>query len=235
MSFVSQNHKLCFIHVPKAGGSSISEALKKSVPAVIYSRKRQFGSEYPDPYRWSGSGHHTILDYQQEFKRSPDWSFAIIRNPYERCVSAFMVHSDYGKKYYSQGATDERMLHEWEKYLIFCENWNKSRSKIFRRNNSTLDSSYGFFHSGPAIHMLPSHYMISIEDKIAVNKLVAMRDIHKIPSIVEHHTGIKIFNILHENKSDSKNFYDLFLTNENKRIIERIYGKDFELYERAHE
>ena len=237
MSFISWDHKLCFIHIPKSGGTSVSEALKSSIMATdLQPSHNQVQIVRPGHgHRWNGHGHCTILDYQQEFKRLPGWSFAIIRNPYERCVSAFMVHSDYGKKYYSQGATDERMLHEWEKYLIFCEDWSKSRSKIFRCNNSTLDSSYGFFHSGPAIHMLPSHYMISIEDKIAVNKLVAMRDIHKIPSIVEHHTGIKMFNILHENKSDSKNFYYLFLTNENKRIIERIYRKDFELYERAHE
>ena len=230
MSFVSTDHKLCFIHIPKAGGTSVSEALRSSMAGTWMEPHRTLNC---DPYRWQGSGHFTIADYHEEFKRMPDWSFAIIRNPYERVVSAFMVHSDYGKKYYSQGATDERMLHEWEKYLIFCESWNKSRLAILKDNSILCPQRLP--QSGPAVHMLPSHYMISINGKVAVNKLIAMRDIHKIPSIVEHHTGIKMFNILHENKSDSKNFYNLFLNNKNKRTIERIYREDFKLYEMAHE
>lgn len=222
---------MCFIHIPKAGGTSVSEALSRSCTSLTPLWRQNRGH---DPYRWRGSGHYTITDYHDEFGRLPGWSFAIIRNPYERVVSAFMVHSDYGKKYYSQGATDERMLHEWEKYLIFCENWNKSRSAILK-DNSILEPTTNRPQSGPAIHMLPSSYMVSIDGRVVVNKLVAMRDIHKIPSIIEHHVGIKTFNVLHENKSDSKNFYNLFLNNKSKRTIERIYRKDFELYEMAHE
>ncbi len=229
MSFVSWNHKLCFIHIPKSGGTSVSEALKASVPAAHYHRPSML-----DPNRWTGSGHCTIYDYQQEFKRNPDWSFAIIRNPYERCVSAFMVHSDYGKKYHSQGATDERMLHEWNKFLIFCESWNKSKGAILREN-SIYDPTGRWYHSGPALHMLPSSYLVTINGRLAVDRLVAMRDINKIPSIVEQHTGIKMFNVLHENKSESKNYYNLFLNNKSKTKIEQIYRSDFKLYEKAHE
>ena len=227
MSFVSLNHRLCFIHIPKAGGSSVSEALKKSVPTV----KNQHND-----HRWSGSGHYTIYDYREEFGRLPNWSFAIIRNPYERCVSAFMVHPDYGKKYHLLGADEKRMFHEWEKYLIFCERWNnEQRGQLYLPNRITSLSALGPNVQGPAIHALPANYLVTINGKIAVNTLVGMRDIKKIPALVQKHTGYQMLNVLHENKSDSAQYMNLLLTNDCKKVIERVYKEDFELYERAHE
>ena len=231
MSFASIDHRLCFIHIPKAGGSSISEALKKSVPSI--EKQHHLGT---NDYRWSGSGHHTIYDYKEEFGRLPDWSFAVIRNPYERCVSAFMVHPDYGKKYHLLGADEKRMFHEWEKYLIFCERWNnEQRGQIYLPNRVTSLSALGPNVQGPAIHALPASYLITINSRIAVNTLIGMRDIDKVPELVRRHTGYQMFNLLHENKSDSAQYMNLLLTNDCKKAIERVYKEDFELYERAHE
>ena len=62
-----------------------------------------------------------------------------------------------------------------------------------------------------------------------------MRDIKKIPALVQKHTGYQMLNVLHENKSDSAQYMNLLLTNDCKKVIERVYKEDFELYERAHE
>ncbi len=232
MSYVSVDHKLCFIHVPKAAGTSISESLVSSHPHLPLAPLKAWPG--PPPERWNGTGHFTINDYCSEFGRFPGWSFAIIRNPYERCASAFMVHPDYGKKMTQNNYAwdNNRLYHEWEKYLIFCENYINELPQFFRPNSIRGIGADRLFQ-GPAIHALPSHYMISIDNQVVVDKLISIENLEKIPSIIEKNTGIRIDKIDHKNRSDSNKYWDLLLTNKSKKIIERLYAKDFELYEGA--
>tara|TARA_R100000008_G_scaffold84742_1_gene72944 strand:- start:1702 stop:2319 length:618 start_codon:yes stop_codon:yes gene_type:complete len=203
MSFVDEDYKLCFIHVPKAAGTSVSEALKKNLLPVSY--------RHHNLYRWAGSGCSTLLDHQKDFNRLPDWSFAIIRNPYERCLSDWT---------FTRCAVlpELRYRDDWREYLDNCQSLNWSALHL-----AGDDSAY--------VGACPSHCFVSINGEIKVDTLIKMENINKVPQIIWENTGIRLGKIPSLNVTNSIRFMELLMDEESKRIIREIYAKDFELYE----
>jgi hypothetical protein len=70
---ISPKHKLAFIHIPKTGGKSIREALRNDDPDAHHVGK------------W-----HIAATTAKEMVDWDDYkSFAVVRNPWERVVSAY--------------------------------------------------------------------------------------------------------------------------------------------------
>lgn len=242
MSFVSEDHKLCFIHIPKSAGTSISNSLV-SLLRCLPGQSPPWGRRGIDAI-FAGRGHATIADYYTMFDSLPGWSFSMIRDPHKRCISAFMVHPDYGRKMMTKSfANNESMLYfAWEKYLDYCDVICKgdpllggvsTQPELLMKNSLLNRNGNRVSNLGPAIHALPCSYFLSIDNKVVVNNLIKMKNIEKVPKIISKNTGIKIGDISHENKSNSSDFVKLLLDKKSKQRIQEIYAKDFELYEGA--
>lgn len=83
MSIYSKKYRFCFIHIEKNAGTSIRDALSKSLKIRHFKSKLYFG-----PMR--GKGGQTARDYIDilgEKEYADYFSFAIVRNPYARLVS----------------------------------------------------------------------------------------------------------------------------------------------------
>lgn len=71
MAVISEKQKFVFIHIPKTGGTSITECLS-------------------DTYR-SGGFHSTAKNVESEIAWEQYFSFAFVRNPWDRMLSAFWM------------------------------------------------------------------------------------------------------------------------------------------------
>lgn len=99
MTVVLEKSKFVFIHVPKTAGVSISTWLQRKCKAKYY-KKNIHGAKHLDQKRIQKlllSDEHDPNDYTY---------FTIVRNPYDRLVSAY--HYYYGKG---------RMPHTFEEYI----------------------------------------------------------------------------------------------------------------------
>tara|TARA_R110002020_G_scaffold37239_1_gene112465 strand:+ start:51792 stop:52436 length:645 start_codon:yes stop_codon:yes gene_type:complete len=213
MSFASIEHKMSFFHIPRAGGTSISRSILMGENERLWKYNTKSGVR---PNTWTRTGFYTIESYYNEFRRLPEWSFAVVRNPYERCLSIW-AYNDHGQ----DDLTSKK--DRWKIFLNNCGYWTQ-----------TYEKAPSSFRSIPH-HILPAHCFVSIKNKTAVNALIKMENINLIPQIVWDNTRIdlKISKLPRLNKSNSADFVDAFMDEESMEHIRNIYTKDFQLYRKA--
>jgi len=99
-----------FVHVPKTAGVSILEALRKSISSIETKQlsdctKKIDGGKESWEIRGSNGTYHSkasevsvkVVDNYKDFaekKRSVDFSFSFIRNPWDRFVSSYIYLSE---------------------------------------------------------------------------------------------------------------------------------------------
>tara|TARA_R100000008_G_scaffold84742_1_gene72943 strand:- start:1055 stop:1702 length:648 start_codon:yes stop_codon:yes gene_type:complete len=193
-------HALGFFHIPRSGGVSVSNAIKNSTAGRDTER----------------TGIYTIKDYNNQFGTLPDWSFAMIRNPYERFLSVWVYNDRENDNIHSKKA-------RWKTYIANAKTWLASQPC---GEAKAIDVT-------TAHHALPASCFVTIDDSVSVNTLIKMENIDKVPQIIWKNTGIRICEIAHLNKTNSIDFVKEFLDEECKKHIREIYAKDFELYEGA--
>ena len=96
---INHEQQYIFIHVPKAGGNSIKEAL--GIP------------KFPGDH--SRISHEKYNDFLHYFK------FAFVRNPYARAVSAYFFLKEGGMVKPNGVRVDERPAKRVAKYKDFCD------------------------------------------------------------------------------------------------------------------
>ena len=94
---VSHELRCLFVHVPRTGGTSIEAALGMAGDVDVEDEDRLFGRIRSEKYRQLGFGsdffqHLTLREIRslESATRSRDYfSFAVVRNPWERAVSVY--------------------------------------------------------------------------------------------------------------------------------------------------
>ena len=164
------NEQYTFCHIPKTGGTSVKKALNVRTES------------------------HKIFDR----KNSNCFSFAFVRNPYQRFLSAyfFLINGGLGNK----------QTIEKEKYI--------GNSDIDEFIKTKLINSLDQEHFTPQHHFIPDgvDYLGKIE--------TIQEDFNKICEII----GIDPIELPHENTTPK---YDFQLTEEQKDVIYEIYKEDF--------
>ena len=92
---LSLTHKFLFVHVPKTGGNSVQDFLRKySADLFVRTAPHQDGVERFElrSSRYKTVKHSTLRDYQREY--GPEllaqlFKFCCVRNPWDRCISYF--------------------------------------------------------------------------------------------------------------------------------------------------
>ena len=121
---------IAFVHVPKAAGGSIRNWLEKN----------------SKEYNFSFQGGHAFLDELRDQTETPfDWSFSIVRNSYNRMISAYVFMNrkinDRIKRCRKQ-SLDEEM-----KYWIDLDNVHKKGICYFLQHMKFENNSHRFFTS----------------------------------------------------------------------------------------
>lgn len=181
-----------FIHIPKTGGLSLSQSL--------------FGNR--------GGGHRTFFsyypiyspkEYQQYYK------FAIVRNPWDRLVSAYF--------FLEEGGITETDQQWFEQNLSEYDNFDK-----FVRGWVNKQNIYSY------LHFIPQHYYVAHRDKIMIDKVYKLENISSMIDDLNTKLGVQI-SLPHKNKTQNRSSdYREYYTDETKNIVGNIYQQDIKLF-----
>lgn len=221
MCIINNSRKFIFVHVPKAAGTSVTDALSGLTNYCdLELGGTPFGEKIQTAYRDRfGLSKHSTASEIKAVVGAVLWSsyftFAFVRNPFARCVSTF----HFLRKW--EGPNTEfldqmRGFKDFDEYVL-SDVWNTSNGpdQIFRPQAYWLRST-----TGTAQQLLPS-YLGKVESlKAGITDVLSAIDAPK--------HMIKKVNVRKLNSSGSPSD----VVSKNSEVIDRIlekYKVDFQL------
>ena len=184
-----------FIHIPKNAGSSVKSSL--------------FGVD--------DENHKELIQYEafDAEKCRRFFTFCIVRNPWDRMLSAFTFLQSGGLH-----ATDEawanRYLDDLNSFKAFV---HRLKDEAF--SNAVLRQT----------HFAPQYVWVTdSRNSIGVDYVVRFEHLHEDLREMEALTGWDCALDTHENKSSSPEYEDVYDTEMRKRVA-RFYQRDIELFD----
>ena len=83
MSYVDSQQKICFVHIAKNGGRSVSKYLGSFFKPYINNKD--------SVHLWKGNGHANYYQALQTFGKKDWFAFVVLRKPMDRIRSAFNI------------------------------------------------------------------------------------------------------------------------------------------------
>ncbi|MCW1330317.1 sulfotransferase family protein [Campylobacter jejuni] len=185
-----------FIHVPKVAGTSIERVVFETDKWLV--------------------GHVRALDYinQDKNKFESYFSFAFVRNPFDRMVSAFHYLKKGGGNDYDKNWADENLKNfdTFEQFVLALQNKNV-KDKILSWQ-----------------HFTPQYKFICDENKnILVNFIGKLENINNDFKIVKNELNFDR-NLIHSNSSKHEIFSNYY-NEKTYNIIAELYKEDFALFD----
>ena len=205
-----------FIHIPKAGGTSI-ESLLCDFPLFRY--------QLVNKYNWYGNIRNDKIKYELDhstmaflkknckYFNNTYFSFAVVRNPFARLVSEY----HYCKNQYSR----------------FIKNTNSFKEFVYE-----LRDKFNYVLSNKEKdHLYVSHYLPQYLFTHNYRKIQIVEKIYKLEELNENWKEItEILNIdkelikVEKNSSKFKYNYKDYYDNDLKKIVYELYHDDFEIF-----
>ncbi|MCW1872674.1 sulfotransferase family protein, partial [Campylobacter jejuni] len=185
-----------FIHVPKVAGTSIERVVFETDKWLV--------------------GHVRALDYinQDKNKFESYFSFAFVRNPFDRMVSAFHYLKKGGGNDYDKNWANENLkdFDTFEQFVLALKNKN-IKDKILSWQ-----------------HFTPQYKFICDENKnILVNFIGKLENINNDFKIVKNELNFDR-NLIHSNSSEHEIFSNYY-NEKTYNIIAELYKEDFALFD----
>jgi hypothetical protein len=196
---ISHQYRCIFVHVPKAGGTSIETS------SLFSDQSRRLG-EYV-------GGHLSAIEYQRlyPFEFEHYFKFAFVRNPYDRLVSAFHYLSSF-----KDGNEHDRYI--YEKYI---KKYGKD-FKWFCIDFLNLESIY------EVIHLKPQYEFICDRNgNLLVDFIGKIERLNKDFLCIKKHTSWS-GDISHRLKTKHKH-YSCYYSKDTYEIVTNLYKKDLVL------
>lgn len=184
------DRRAIFVHIPKCAGVSVSRAI--------------FGN--------LGGGHSTLEDYLHTFEpRSflQYFKFTIVRNPWDRLVSAYFFLKSGGLNAEDRAWSDQE-LSAFSDFDGFVRNW------------VTPENIWKWHHFRPQ-----SHYMLDKHEKIRLDFVGLLENLDEDFAYITKRIGIAAS--LPSANSSKHAKYLSYYTDETKEIVASVYGRDIEL------
>ncbi|HEF2527483.1 TPA: sulfotransferase family 2 domain-containing protein [Campylobacter jejuni] len=185
-----------FIHVPKVAGTSIERVVFETDKWLV--------------------GHVRALDYinQDKNKFESYFSFAFVRNPFDRMVSAFHYLKKGGGNDYDKNWANENLkdFDTFEQFVLALQNKNVKDKILFWQ------------------HFTPQYKFICDENKnILVNFIGKLENINNDFKIVKNELNFDR-NLIHSNSSKHEIFSNYY-NEKTYNIIAELYKEDFALFD----
>ena len=182
-----------FIHVPKAAGTSISRALYGE----------QLANHYPAELYYNISK----TEYRKYFV------FSVVRNPWDRLVSAYEFIKQGGTKYVKPLDNSIYKKKQFSEFDTFVK-------EILDKNNvMSLDKVFHHQH----------FFICDKESNVLVDHVGKLENLNETTEIIESKIGRKLrLDVI--NKSINRSDYRSYYTTQTYEIVENIYSKDIELF-----
>lgn len=184
------DNRSIFVHIPKCVGVSVSRAL--------------FGN--------LAGGHTTLEEYLDIFEPRciiDYFKFTVVRNPWDRVVSAyfFLKHGGLGE---SDRSLFEKELGGFRDFGDFVKNWI-NRSNIWK-----------WYHFRPQ-----HHYMLDKRQKVHLDFVAFTENIDSDFATIAHRMGLGRA-LPKSNRSDHSRYQDYY-SDETADIVARTYAEDIEM------
>lgn len=189
-----RRHSFVFVHVPKSGGTAIRSALGYSITGrqhlpwyVYYSKDPKF--------------------FDQSFK------FAIVRNPWDRAVSAYHYLAKGGN-----GTSDAVLSRKISKYNNFSDFVLNGLAKGGFRSN---------------LMFIPqSNFIVDSDSEIKVNFVGKLECLREDFIEISKHLNFETLPIKHINKSSRSDDYRKYYLNDKVvDVVAEIYRQDAQVFE----
>lgn len=199
--------KCVFVHIPKTAGTSIHSKL--------YNR-----TDYEDNHK---TFFELLNEHDAELFESY-WSFSVVRNPYDRFISAF----------------------EYAKTVVSEIDPNSDFNEFIKKIESNSSSFYSYL----PIYFMPQHKFITIKNITLVDEIIRFENLkeewknlanklndfkvkrHSSVGAISYgnvHTKLDVINVTPSRLNKSIDHY--FVNKDSKNIIYELYKKDFELFD----
>ena len=179
--------KKLFIHIPKTAGSSV---------LLMIEKKRKYVCKYHDNI--SQLNIQSVPEYTKMF------SFCIVRNPYERIVSAYNFLKQKHTNLNSMEKKYKEILSKYTSFADCVEDLEMLQQTI--------------------VHFVPQYkFVCDDQGKILVNSVIKMENLSELQRIDPMFSQLP-----HTNKSHKGDFV---LSTDMKKHIYRIYKTDFEIFQ----
>ena len=192
-SKLENDKKIIFIHIPKAAGNALIKTL----------------------FDQSATGHDPILRYKENnsVKYNDFYKFTVVRNPWDRIVSAFHYLKQGGIGFFDKDFSNE-YLDDVPDFSTFVKRLESDN--VFRNNILT------WIHFVPQIDFLSDEY-----GDVALNKIIKLENINdEIPSLCKD-LGISNRDMISDNSCKRKP-YQYYYDDELAAIVGTIYKQDIE-------
>lgn len=181
---------IVFIHVPKAAGTSINMSLY-GVPQTSHLKARDFKRYNPEVFENA-------------------FSFAVLRNPWDRLVSAYEFARNGGSEIrYHRAKLKEKML-----------------SRDFQYFLETLQELH--LPSLDPIFWPQADFVLSTNDELLVNHCGKIEDLDSTIAYLNRETGVSL-QLENRNKSQRSHFNQYYRQDAAIEIVANIYQRDIEL------
>lgn len=216
MAIINSSKKFVFVHVPKAAGTSVTNALSKyTTYQDLEIGGTHFGEQIQPAYKKRfGIGKHTPASGIREVIGQDAWDsmfkFSIVRNPYERVISTY------------------KFLNKWQGTP---EEFKKLLAKFNDINDYILSDMWEESDGPDFIFKPQTFWLTDINDRSKlivdfVGKLETLdQDLAHIMSKIEGH-NIEAEAAPQLNKTEG----DFELSDESIEKINRVYVRDFDFW-----
>lgn len=187
---VYSDNNIIFIHVPKAAGTSINSAL----------------------YGVSQTSHLKAKDFKRYNPKvfNQAFSFAVLRNPWDRLVSAYEFARSGGSEIrYHRANLNEKMLTRDFQYFL---------ESLRDLNLPDLDP----------VFWRQSEFVLGVDDELLVDHCGTVEMLSETLACLQEETGVEL-QLGHRNQSLRKNFNHYYSEDICIEIVADIYQRDIEL------
>lgn len=199
LQVTKENKPYLFIHIPKNAGTYV----RKIMPGMN-----------------GGHDHVTMNDIKKKMPEMCEnvFSFAILRNPWERCVSMYNFHVN----------TDSMDIKGWGKYGMDI---------LTKKNVNTFEDFVDLLYKhknnirglGEIVWEKQVHFVTDNHGAVIVDQLIKIENLEQELNEIKTRFGITIPNPSGKiNVSNSKD-YRLYYNDRTKSLVEEIYKEDIAL------
>ncbi len=191
---ISHKHRCVFIHIPKNGGTSIESALCRwNLTPSNY--VELMGSKYH-------SKHHTLRSIKKDL-RDKYFTFAFVRNPWDRAVSLYSYYRGGGNK-----KSDLRIV-----------------DKIPADFKTFVMSTWNII---PQSHRKEQFTYIKADDKINVDYICKFENMNEDWEYIAH--KLKINEKLPHIRASKHLHYSTYYDDETREVISKRYANDIKRF-----